>query len=322
MARIILIAFDGAQTLDITGPGEVFACANRALGRKAYQVLVAARRASIVCSAGISLGATRLATLSPRASDTVLVVGGEDGPIRSVLRDKALLAWLSRAGELARRVGSVCSGAFVLAHTGLLDGKRAATHWSACALLARFRPQVTVDTEAIFVREGKCWTSAGVTTGIDMALAMVEEDHGRAVATEIAARLVLYARRPGFQSQFSAPLRAQLHEANPLGPVVEWARAHPRQLTPDGLAQRAGLAPRTFHRRCQEHLGTSPAKLIERLRVEQARALLELSQLNSKQVADRCGFTDATHMGRAFRRVLGIKAQEYRALHGARRPLS
>jgi transcriptional regulator GlxA family with amidase domain len=319
MQRVVFLSFQGAQTLDITGPAEVFACANRTTERPLYRVLLASSRDNIVSSAGFAIKTKKLESFAPGRGDTVLVVGGEDEALRRAMSDQRLVSWLQRAGEVSRRVGSVCSGTFLLAQSGLLDGKRAATHWAACDLLARYRPQIEVDREAIFVREGKFWTSAGVTTGIDMALAMVEEDHGRELAAEIAARLVLYVRRPGNQSQFSAPLSAQLHEAHPLGAVLSWARTRLRTLTPEALASQAGLSMRTFHRRCLEHTHTTPAKLVERLRVEGARQLLEASQVDSKQIAARCGFADSTHMGRAFRRVLGMRPQEYRALHGTQR---
>jgi transcriptional regulator GlxA family with amidase domain len=212
-----------------------------------------------------------------------------------------------------RRLGSVCSGAFVLAASGLLDGKRVATHWSACEELARFRPQLEVDADAIFVQDGSTWTSAGVTTGIDMALAIVEEDHGRRVADAIAARLVLHARRVGFQSQFSEVLVAQTSASDPLGPAVAWLRANLRACIDTArLARKAGMSVRSLHRRCIEELGSTPAKLIERLRVEQARALLVTTSLGTKTIASRCGFGSAPRMARAFERTLGVGPRAYR----------
>jgi transcriptional regulator GlxA family with amidase domain len=222
-----------------------------------------------------------------------------------------------RAAPIVARVASVCSGAFVLAAAGLLDGLTAATHWSACEALARFRPAVAVDRDAIFVRTGKVWTSAGVTTGIDMALAMLEEDCGRACADAAASRLVLYARRPGFQSQWSDALLAQATAGDPLAPAIAWARAHLAQLDVPTLARRAGLSPRTLHRRCAETLATTPAKLIERLRVEHARGLLATRRHPAKVVAARSGFADAAQLARAFRRTLGLTPRAYRTLLAA-----
>src|SRR6185312_1424959 len=246
LPRVILVAFAGAQGLDVFGPAEAFAAVARAVGTPAYDVVLAASRAGTLrATSGIALGARALGRLRPRPSDTVIVVGGDAPAIRAAVHDAALVGWIARAAPRVRRIGSVCSGAFVLANAGVLDGRRAATHWAACDELARYRPAAAVDRDAIFVRDGCVWTSAGVTTGIDMALAMIEEDHDRRVADTVAARLVLYARRPGFQSQFSDALVAQRAASDPLGPLVAWARANLRgPLDVERLARRAGLSVR------------------------------------------------------------------------------
>jgi transcriptional regulator GlxA family with amidase domain len=320
MARIVLAAYDGAQGLDVMGPAEVFACAGRHLGRPAYDVVLAdVSGHGVRVTSGLTIATTDLTTLRPRRTDTVLVVGGEEGAVRTAMGSKALVAWLARAAPVVRRIGSVCTGTFVLAHAGVLDGKRVATHWSACARLVAFRPQVTVDPNAIFVQEGRIWTSAGVTTGIDMALAMVEEDHGSALADAVAARLVLYVRRPGFQSQFSDTLVAQRDASEPLAPVLSWARSNlAGGLSGARLARRAGMSLRSFHRRCVEQFRTTPAKLIEGLRVEHARTLLATTALGTKAVAVRAGFVSPGRMARVFQRTLGIAPSDYAALH--RRP--
>jgi transcriptional regulator GlxA family with amidase domain len=316
MRRIAIVAFDGAQTLDVTGPAEVFAATNRQLGRKEYEVILAAAGGgAIQTSSGIVMHARDLQRVRPRDIDTVVVSGGEDDPVAAAVADEACLRWVRRAGAIVRRMSSVCSGAFVLAASGLLDGKRATTHWSACDRLAAFRPSVTVDRNAIFVREGRVWTSAGVTTGIDMTLAMVEDDHGRAVADGVAGRLVLYVRRSGFQSQFSDALVAQTAGSDPLGGAIAWARAHLGKADVDRVAARAGLSTRTLHRRCLEHLGTTPAKLLDKLRVEHARALLSSTSMSAKALADACGFGNPARMKRAFQRELGIGPREYAVLH-------
>jgi transcriptional regulator GlxA family with amidase domain len=256
----------------------------------------------------------------PRPPDTVLVAGGDDDGVRAALHDTDLVMWMARASHRVRRIGSVCSGAFVLARAGVLDGKRVATHWSACDLLAEFRPQLHVDPNAIFVQQGRVWTSAGVTTGIDMALAMVEEDHGPRVADAIAARLVLYVRRPGFQSQFSEALVAQREASAPFAGLLAWARSKLREdLDAAKLARRAGTSSRTFHRRCAEHFGTTPARLIEQLRVEHARTLLATTALETKTVALRAGFGSAGNMARVFKRTLGVTPSDYAVLHGRAR---
>ena len=215
MARVLLVAFEGVQTLDVTGPAEVFAAAAR------YHVeLLSAGGGTVTTTSGIALHARDLSGVRVQPTDTVLVAGGNEDAIRRALEQPALLDFLRRAARVAARIGSVCSGAFLLASIGVLDGHAAATHWSACERLARAFPAIRVDPNAIFVREGRLWTSAGVTTGIDMALAMVEEDAGRVVADAIASRLVLYLRRPGFQSQFSEALLAQTERADPLAAAV------------------------------------------------------------------------------------------------------
>jgi transcriptional regulator GlxA family with amidase domain len=319
MDRLIMVAFSGAQTLDVAGPAEVFAAASRQGGRAAYEIVLAsARGARIRTTCGFEIAARRLDRVRARPRDTILVAGGEDEAVRAATQNADLVRWVARAARTARRIGSVCSGAFVLAAAGLLDGRRAATHWSACDRLARWRPAVTVDPNAIFVRDGPVWTSAGVTTGIDMALAMVEEDHGRALADRVAARLVLYARRPGFQSQFSEALLAQADAGDPLAAIVARARGQLRDLDVPRLAELAGLSGRTLHRRCQEHLGITPAKLVERLRVEHARTLLTTTESPLKAIAYESGFTTAERMRRAFERELGVRPLEVRLLFGAR----
>jgi transcriptional regulator GlxA family with amidase domain len=314
--RVVIIGFDGMQTLDVTGPAEVFAAASRGAGRPVYRVVIASvGGGERMTSCGAALRTADLTRIRPVRGDTVVVAGGQDAPVRGAATDPALIGWLRRAARVARRVASVCSGAFVLAAAGLLDGKRATTHWEACDELARRFPAVTVDANAIFIREGAVWTSAGVTTGIDMAIAMVEDDLGRARADDVAARLVLYMRRPGFQSQFSAALVGQTAGADPLGPAIAWARANLATAGIEELARRAGLSVRTLHRRCLDRLATTPAKLIDKLRVEHARTLLAAGELPAKVLAARCGFGNSTRMKRAFERELGIGPREYRVLH-------
>jgi transcriptional regulator GlxA family with amidase domain len=314
--RILLVGFEGAQGLDIFGPAEVFAGANRSLGRAEYQITlcsVAGGRLRATC--GITLLSERLSRLRPRRGDTVLVVGGEDKAIRGALASTALVRWLINAAPIVRRIGSVCSGAFVLARAGVLDGLRATTHWSVCRELASYRPEVTVDPDAIFVQEGKVWTSAGVTTGIDMSLSLVEQDFGRRVADSVAARLVVYARRPGFQAQFSETLISQTGADDALTHALDGLRKHPaRRPSVDQLARAAGMSRRTLHRRCAEEMGTTPAKLIERLCVEQARLLITNGGLSAKAIAARSGFDNPVRMARAFQRTLGVSPSSYRAL--------
>lgn len=314
--RVLLVAFEGNQGLDVFGPADAFSAANRSAGEEKYQIALASVGGKRVrATSGIELGTRALERITPRRSDTVLVVGGEEAAIVAALRSARLMSWLKRAAGVVRRIGSVCSGAFVLAGAGILDGKRAATHWSACQRLREFRPQVTVDADAIFVQDGKVWTSAGVTTGIDMALALIEQDCGRKIADSAAARLVVYVRRPGFQAQFSDALLTQTNTGDSLHRALELARKNPaRNLDVAEFARVAGLSLRTLHRRCAEEMGTTPAKLIERLRTEHARLLITTTRLEAKVVAARSGFATPARMARAFQRTLGLTPRAYRAL--------
>jgi transcriptional regulator GlxA family with amidase domain len=317
--RVVIVVFDGVQTLDATGPAEVFAAAARRGGGSGYRITIASiGGGDRATSCGIVIRTVELRAIRPRPRDTVVVCGGDELPIRQAAQDLALRRWLVRASAVVARLASVCSGAFVLAAAGLLDGKRATTHWSACDQLARRFPAISVDGNAIFVRAGRVWTSAGVTTGIDMALAMVEDDLGCAIADDVAARLVLYVRRPGFQSQWSAALVAQTTGGDPLGPAIAWARGQLASVDVAALAARAGLSLRTFHRRCLAQLATTPAKLLDKLRVEHARTLLATTALPAKALAAACGFGNPTRMNRAFQRELGLGARAYRTLAGGR----
>lgn len=318
---MLIVAFEQAQTLDVTGPAEVFAAVERRLGKPHYQVVLASSGGGPrTLSSSIVVHTHDLRTVRPRPSDIVVVSGGEDAPIRAAIADPALRRWLRRASTTVRRMTSVCSGAFVLAAAGLLDGKRATSHWSACDQLARLFPRVEVDRNAIFVEDGRVWTSAGVTTGIDMALAIVEQDLGPATADAIAANLVLYVRRPGFQSQFSEALVAQTSASDPLGPAIAWARANLGAADVESLARRAGLSVRTLHRRCRALLGLTPAKLLDKLRVEHARSLITARSSPAKALAAHSGFGNTARMTRAFVRELGIAPRDYRMLHSAPRP--
>ena len=333
--RVIVVAFDGVQTLDLTGPAEVFAVAarvhaamdrepharptsttTRLRGGTFYDVIITARGGGrLATSCGLDIHARDLGRITPRPDDTVIVAGADEAAIRAATRDRALLAWLRRAAPVVRRTCSVCSGAFVLAAAGLLDGKRATTHWSALDRFAQLFPQIEVDRTAIFVTDGTTWTSAGVTTGIDMALSLVEADLGARIADQVAAQLVLYARRPGYQSQWSEALVAQQQAHEPLAPAIAWARSNLQTADPSTIAKRAGLSPRTFHRRCLTHLSTTPAKLLDKLRVEHARELLARTNQPIKSLAAMCGWGTAARMTRAFERELGMGPRAYRLLH-------
>lgn len=318
LRRVAMLAFPDAQILDVTGPLEVFARTARWLQdaglapEPVYSVeLVARRRGALPTSSGLALVATRALDELRPPIDTLLVAGGIG--VREALADRALLAWLRRMAPRARRLASVCTGAFLLAEAGLLDGRRATTHWSACTLLARRYPKVRVDPEPIFVRDGTVWTSAGVTAGMDLALALVEQDHGRATALAVARELVLFLKRPGGQSQFSAQLAAQAAEREPLRELQAWIADHLDQdLSVASLARRAGMSPRNFARVFAQEVGVTPARFVERARIEAARRRLEESGAGVEAVAAQCGFGSAEGLRRAFLRTLRVSPAQYR----------
>jgi len=317
--RIEIVAFAQVQLLDVAGPLQVFASANEVVAATGapppYRPLVVAAASPVASSSGVAL----LATPLPRANvpvDTLLVAGG-DHAVAQAARDTTLLRWLRARAASARRFGSVCSGTFVLAAAGLTDGKRVATHWRACDELARRFPGTQVEADPIFVRDGALWTSAGVTSGIDMALAMVEDDLGHAVAIAVARDLVVFLKRPGSQSQFSTTLATQ-HAGGDFERLHAWIAGHlASDLSVAALAQRAGMSERSFVRRFRASTGCTPADSVQRLRVEAARQLLATTALPIKRVAQRCGFGSEETMRRALLRHASITAAAYRARFGA-----
>ena len=315
---VAVLAFPGVQALDVVGPLEVFGRAARWLrdergwSAPAYAtMIVAPRRGPVASSSGYALVAERSLWRLPRELDTFLVAGGQG--IAALLDDARTHAALRAAQRRARRFGSVCTGALLLARAGLLDGRRATTHWRSCARLAAEHPRVRVEPDRIFVRDRGVDTSAGVTAGMDLALALVEEDHGREVALGVARELVLFVRRPGGQSQFSAQLAAQLAERDALREVQAHALDHPEaDLSVPSLARRAAMSPRNFARVFAREVGATPGRWVERVRVEAARRRMEDGRAGVEAVAEACGFGDREALRRAFRRQLGIAPREYR----------
>ncbi|HUC66228.1 MAG TPA: GlxA family transcriptional regulator [Stellaceae bacterium] len=314
-----VLVYPAVQMLDVTGPLQVFASTNALVedsGGTAPYVLrvVAPGGKGVTASAGLGLSAE---ALPPRevALDTLIIAGGPG--VDAAAQDPALLDWVRARSRQARRVASVCTGAFLLAASGVLDGKQAVTHWSYCAELARRFPAVRVEPDPIYVRDGTIWTSAGVTAGIDLALALVQEDLGRTAALAVARYLVVFLKRPGGQAQFSAALALQAAD-DKFGALHEWINAH---LTDDlslaALAHHAGMSERSFSRHYAAATGLTPLRAIERLRVEAARRLLSESRLPVKRIARRCGFGSEETMRRSFQRLLAATPQEYRARFGA-----
>lgn len=305
MRGVGFVVFDGFQILDLTGPYEVF----REAG--AYGCRIVSTRAGTVCSDG-GLGVTvtdSYGNLGPDELDTIVVAGGHG--VDTALEDRALLDWL--AAVRPRRLASVCSGALLLAAAGRLDGRRATTHWGRAAQLARTYPAVTVDADPIFIRDGDVWTSAGVTAGIDLALALVEEDLGRDVAHTVARHLVMFLRRPGGQSQFSVPLWSRRPESDPIRTAVDAIHADPgARHTIAELAARAGLSPRHLQRRFPAELGLPPGGYVEVVRVEAARRALTEGGEPIETIARRLGFGTAETLRRAFHRHVGVPPSDYR----------
>ena len=318
--RIIAIPiYPNLQSLDAVGPGQVFGTANQLSGREAYRVKFLATAAGAVqTTAGFALVAESTRSVPPNTVDTLIVPGGDDAGVRAALADKRLMAWISATARDAHRACSVCSGAFLLAATGELSGKRVATHWSATTDLQRAYPSLDVDAESIYVNEGRCWTSAGVTTGIDMALALLEQDMGRDLATAVARQLVVYMRRPGHQTQFSTALNAQSTNDDRLASLAQWVEANLQaRLDVETLADRAAMSPRSFHRHVRAELGVSPAKFVEAVRLDAARRLLDERTLDLAQIATHAGFSGPDHLIRAFGRRFGVTPAAYRQIHGA-----
>lgn len=305
--RIAVLIFPGFQLLDAAGPITVFEAASRLSGAP-YEIRVIARDAGPVAS---SSGVQMIAEPLPEGPlDTLLVAGGWGTREASACAET--LAFIRAATKRARRVASVCSGAFVLAAAGLLDGRRATTHWARAAELARAYPKVEVEPDRIFIRDGTIWTSAGITAGIDLALALVAEDHGEAIAKRAAQHLVVYYRRPGGQSQFSALLEAERPDSR-FSPLLAWARERlDERLSVERLAERAAMSPRHFARSFAAETGMTPAKAVERLRLEAARERVEASVEPIEIVAAQTGFRDPERMRRAFIRAFGQPPQALR----------
>jgi len=318
--RVIdVLAYPAVQLLDVTGPVQVFASANDLIaaagGAPPYELRVVAQDGNgVTASAGVTLAVGPLSK-PDELLDTLLVAGGEG--IEAAIENPVLVDWVRERARQARRVASVCTGAFMLAAAGLLDGRRAATHWKYCAKLAQRFPAVRVEPDPIFVCDGSVWTSAGVTAGIDLALALVEEDLGRAMALAVARYLVVFLKRPGGQAQFSAALALQAADDR-FGALHAWINKHlADDLSLSVLADQAGMSERSFSRHYAEATGQTPARAIERLRVEAARHLLSESRLPMKRIAQRCGFGSEETLRRSFHRLIEITPQEYRARFGS-----
>lgn len=324
--RIVMAAYPGAEMLDVVGPLEVFSVASRILdarrgvpeeatnsSRPAYRVeLVADSSGPLRMESGLEICATGTLRGVRGTIDTLIIPGGVGGRLLS--SNGELLRWIVRMAPRARRVASVCTGAFLLGAAGLLRGRRATTHWRFCDSFAQMNPDVKVEPDAIFVRDGNVWTSAGVTAGMDLALALVEEDHGRQLALEVARMMVVFLKRPGGQSQFSAQLASQMAEREPLRDLQAWILEHPdADLRIEELARRAGMSPRNFARAFAREVGVTPARFVEQARLGVARRRLEDTAESVDEIATASGFGTTETMRRVFIRSLATNPSSYRA---------
>jgi len=320
--RVALFAYPGVQALDLSGPLELFARTTRWLrdekrGHPGYApIVVGSEPGPLTASSGFRfLPDTTFRDLRGEL-DTLLIVGGKG--LDDMLANKPVLSWVRRMSGKVRRLGSVCTGAFLLAEAGLLDGRTVSTHWSRAAELARRYPRLRVEEDRIWVRDGNVYTSAGVTAGMDLALAMIEEDMGADVALGVARAMVMYLRRPGDQSQYSAPLRLQAAETPSVRELVAWAADHPAtDLSVPALAKRVGKSPRHLTRVFRKELGVAPAEAVEQLRLEAARRALQQSAASLEEIAARAGFGSAEVMRRTFLRALHVTPSAYRARFSA-----
>lgn len=320
MHHVVFVVYPGFELLDMSGPAAVFDGVNHVLTEAGkpgfYEItIVSATGGAIKSSSGVVIHSTPFSALESVRVDTLLVMGAQKGHLLRVLGDPDLRARLAGIAGRLPRFGSVCSGAFLLASLGLVDGRVVATHWNACDPLTRAYPRVKVDADALFVVDDELWTSAGVTTGIDMALAMVAQDIDAAIAGEVARGLVLYARRPGFQSQFSPLLQAQARADGPFAELIGWIMSNlSAKLDVPAIAARAGLSERTFHRRFVAATGDTPARFIESARLDAARMLLTRG-VSLKSVAARVGLSPSARFTEAFERRFGITPTLFRETH-------
>jgi transcriptional regulator GlxA family with amidase domain len=316
-ARVVeMLAFPAVQLLDVTGPLQVFASTNYIVeqdgGASPYDVRIVVKGGgSVAATAGVKVTAAPLSS-NALAVDTLMIAGGEG--VNAAAADEALVDWVRQRTRKARRTAAVCTGAFLLAASGALDQRRAVTHWAFCEDFARRFPAVRVESDPIFLRDGPIWTCAGVTSGIDLALALVEEDLGRQVALAVARYLVVFLKRPGGQAQFSAALSLQASDDDRFGALHVWMNAHlADDLSLPVLAKKVTMSERSFSRHYAAATGLTPGRAVERLRVEAARHLLSDSRLPVKRIAQRCGFGSEETMRRSFLRRVAVTPQDYRA---------
>jgi transcriptional regulator GlxA family with amidase domain len=315
--RVVMVAMPCQEVVEVSGVLDALHAANQILtaaggADPGYLAEVVSPAVTVRAWTGLRLVAER-SFRNVRGPIDTLIVTGIDGP-EDARRYPDLVRWLARLAPRTRRVVGLCTGAYVLAEAGLLDGRRATTHWADCAALAARYPRVRVEADPIYVRDGHVYTSAGATAGLDLMLALIEEDLGRGVALRVAQRMVLFLKRPGGQAQFSAQLSSQLAEREPFRELQAWVLDHPgADLGVDALARRVHMSPRNFFRVFVRQVGMTPARFVERTRVEAARRLLESTARGVSDIAAACGFGGPETMRLAFRRTLGVSPAAYRS---------
>jgi transcriptional regulator GlxA family with amidase domain len=319
--RVVVLCYPGGNLVDLAGPVQVFATANRSLtrqgGKPPYEIITASEHGGpLLTNAGLPVLTSALKEIKAGTIDTIVIAGGS--PDHHVIEAPALVAWIKARAARARRICSVCSGTFVLAATGLLDGLRCTTHWQWAQRLQSLYPKLRVDPDPIYIREGALWTSAGVTAGMDLALALVEQDFGHRIAITVARDMVMFIKRPGSQSQFSVPLLAQTVAPARFAELHAWIAGHlAGDLRVERLAEEAGMAPRSFARAYAAEVGRTPAKTVEMMRFEAACRALEETTLPLKRIAANVGYGEEQNLRRVFLRRLRISPAQYRARFAA-----
>ncbi|MET0322411.1 MAG: GlxA family transcriptional regulator [Duganella sp.] len=321
--RVVLLAYDDMNLLDLSGPLQTLATASRrhpAHGAPLYETIVASAEGGLITtSAGLAVMTVAIADLDDLPIDTLMAPGGCKG--QEFYAPPALVNWITQQAPRVRRLCAVCTGAFLLAEAGQLRGKRAATHWEWVERLRHLHPDIDIDADKIFVKDGAVWTSAGVSAGIDLTLALIEEDYGHHIAIETARQLVMFIKRTGGQSQFSVPLAAQSRQGGRFDALHAWVAANlPEHLSVERMAEQAGMAPRTFARSYAAQMGRTPAKMVEAMRLEAACRALEKTALPLKTIAANTGYVEEQNLRRVFQRQLGVSPGQYRSRfsgHGA-----
>ncbi len=308
--RILFVGFEGLQMLDLVGPADVFSIANTRVPNS-YEIHYVGTSKNVVAANGLTFQLSGLPKV--QSTDTIIVPGGVARSVYAAIADDELVAWLAQASSTVCRVASICSGAFILAHLGLLDNKRAVTHWSAVDYLAKYAPKTEVERDAIYIEDGKIWTSAGVTTGIDLALAMVRRDIDDKTVLQIARDIVVHMMRPGNQSQYSTPLTLQKQAGPNLDKLIPWLESRLSETTSVmNMATEMGLSERQFHRQCLLQFGRTPAKLALELKLDHARNFLQNDRIPISTIGEICGFSDRAAFSKAFKKQYAVSPAMFR----------